>query len=107
MPRDNEPGQGKRKGTTSGSGKTSRYAPQAPTKPARWADVDSGYIQDALDALQSAGDALLLGASRDGSVLVATVCSGDERVKFYAKSPQEMDKHLVDIKEAAQGLAGK
>lgn len=91
---------------TSGSGKTTRYRPQESKGSLRWADVNPLILVDALDALQSAGDALLCGATRDGGVLVLTICSGDERTKFYCSSASELDKSLLDITTAAKGLSG-
>lgn len=106
MARNTEPGMGKPKGVTSGSGRTTRYNSVPTGKPARWGDVDGGRLTDMLDALQSAGDAALLGASRDGMVLVLTVCSGDERTKFYAKTAEEMDVHVAAVEASALSLSG-
>lgn len=107
MARKTEPGMPHDKGKTSGSGNVSRYAPKASATPARWADVDGGRLVDMLDALQSAGDAALLGATRDGGVLVLTVCSGDERAKYYAKNTQEMDAHIEEVTASAISLGGR
>lgn len=107
MAKNNEPGMGRAKGTTSGSGKTTRYSRDVPTEAPRWGDVDGGRLCDALDALQSAGDAALLGTTRDGGTLVLTVCSGDERVKFYARTATEMDAHIAEVCGSALRLSGR
>lgn len=103
MPNDKEPG------VPRGSKpKAYRSAYNRPSKkdPVRWGDVDAVSILDALDACQSAGDALLLGATRDGGALVITVCSGDERFKYYPTSASDAEETLVDITKAARSLAG-
>lgn len=100
------PNPGKRQ-KTSGSGTKSRYAPRISGEPPRWGSVDAVSLVECLDALQSAGDALLCGTSRDGMVLVTTVCSGDERVKFFAKTVEEMEEHLAEIKRLANFANGK
>lgn len=105
MTRKNEPGTPRAKGMTSGSGTTTRYRNRDNGAPARWSEVGGDGLIACLDAIQSAGDALLLGTSRDGNVLIATVCSGDERTKFYAKSASEMNQHLFDITASALGLS--
>jgi len=107
MPRKNEPGMPGEKGKTSGSGQVSRYIRSKSTGLVSWADVDGGRLVDMLAALQSAGDAAIFGSTRDGGVLVLTVCSGDERAKFYAATAQEMDAHIQDVTSSALSLAGR
>lgn len=102
-----EPGMPPERGKASGSGQKSRYSGARSTSPVRWGECDGSAVIACMDALQSAGDALLMGCSRDGNVLIITVCSGDERVKFYAKSAKEMNEHLFDITASALGLSGK
>lgn len=97
-----EPGQPKDKKTTSGSGRWSAYKPQLPETTVHWDEVSHGLLVECIFAVTRTGDALLLGATRDGGALVLTICSGDERVKFYAKSGEEMDSHLENIRRTAE-----
>jgi hypothetical protein len=103
MPNANEPGVPK---GSKPKGYRSAYNRLTRKDPVRWGDVDAVTILDALDACQSAGDALLLGATRDGGALVITVCSGDERFKYYPTSILEAETTLVDITKSAKSLAG-
>lgn len=98
MARDNEPGTpGYSKGGTRGSGKASPYRAQRDISSVDWSDVDSTTLSVACGAVVNHGDAFLAGRSMDGGVLVLTICAGTERVKYYARTPAEMTKHLVDI----------
>lgn len=98
MPRDNEPGQPKpRNGKTSGSGKWSHYGSTRGKPEADWGSVDAALLLDAVRAITSAGDAVLLGVTRSGGTLVCTVCSGEERLKLYATSVEEMEQHLKGL----------
>lgn len=101
MARDNEPGMGKAKGATNGSGKWSKYNGSAATEAVSWAKVDTSAVLDALVAITDAGGALLLGKTRDGGSFAITVCQGDERGKFYATTAAECIKHLAFIAENA------
>lgn len=98
MARDNEPGTpGYGKGKASGSGKVSPYRPQRTDVSINWRDVDSETLSGCVGAVTNHGDAVLLGRSVDGGVLVLTICAGGERIKYYARTPAEMTKHMSDI----------
>jgi len=83
--------------TTSGSGKKSPYNPNSSNGDIGWSSVEVDAISDAVDAITRNGDAILFSRSMDGGVLVATVCAGSERIKFYGRTGQEMTLHLRGI----------
>jgi hypothetical protein len=90
----------------SGSGKWSEYRQPNTGTRVSWGGVDPLALASCVDAITSNGDALLLGSSRDGTVLVVTVCSGDERAKFYYRSSEEANgglNYLADIAEQRSG----
>jgi len=93
--------------STSGSGKTSPYNPNRGNGNVDWASVEGDAILDAIDAITRNGDAVLLSRSMDGGVLVATVCAGSERIKFYGKSAEEMTAHLQGIKRELDIRSGR
>jgi hypothetical protein len=97
MARNHEPGMPPKKSATSGSGKWTKYTPKKTVEQVAWDECNSALIATAVCEVTRGGDALLFGATRDGGALVLTVCSGDERVKFYANAPEEMDTHLENI----------
>lgn len=92
---------------TAGSGKTSPYNPRRDTADVDWGSVEGDAILDAIDAITRNGDAVLFSRSMDGGVLVATVCAGDQRIKFYAKSSEEMSSHLKGIKRELDIRSGR
>lgn len=103
MPRGNrEPGM-PQEGKTRGSGKWSKYRQERLSDGPTWGDADPMEIWAAIVAVTRAGDALLLGGSRDGGVLVATVCSGNDRIKFYWRSVAEISSGLRELAELADG----
>lgn len=83
---------------TSGSGEKSPYTRTVSGNVTQWNDVDGDSIIDAIDAITRNGDAVLFARSSDSGVLVATVCTGDQRIKFYARTGEEMTGHLQEIK---------
>ena len=98
MARNNEPGMTKpKKQGASGSGRWSSYKAKETVVRLDWGDVDSSLLASAIGEAVNGGDALLFGASRDGGVLVLTVCSGDERLKLYAKSIEEANELLNTV----------
>lgn len=101
MKQQREPGMPPAKGKTSGSGKWSKYREQPVTTTVTWDEVGSALLVDAIYAVTNGGDAILLGAVRNGSALVMTICSGDERIKFYATTAQEMEDHLRNVATTA------
>jgi len=97
MARNDEPGMPKAKKQTAGSGKWSKYQPAGVKGSADWSKVDEALILAALASITSEGAALLFGSTRDKGALVLTICDGDERVKFYATTHDEMNSHLRDV----------
>lgn len=98
MARANEPGMpGKKHGKTSGSGKWSQYGGARRGAEADWGAVDPGLLLDAVRAITAVGDAVLFGVTRSGGTLVCTVCSGEERLKLYATTIEEMHEHLKGL----------
>lgn len=97
MARDNEPGMTKPKKSTGGSGKWTKYEASKPVTPIDWDEVDSKGIARTVQCVCGGGDAVLFGKSRDGGVLVLTICSGDDRRKLYGKSVSEMESHMHEV----------
>lgn len=104
MSRNNEPGTPHTKGQKS-QGHRSAYVRKNATTAVRWEDVNGDLLVGMLDALQSVGDAALLGATMDGGALVICVCSGDDRIKYYPSSVEEATQTIGEITNAAHGLA--
>lgn len=98
--------QAKKNGKARGSGKVSRYERKQALPGVRWRDVDASAIGECVHAVTSVGDAILFGAGNAGSVLVITVCSGERRIKFYARSVDEAIEHLAEIENAASAEDG-
>ena len=102
MARDNEPGMGKAKGTSAGgNGKRSKYVARGSETSVRIASISAESLRDAVDAVTNAGDAILLARTTAGDCLVFTVCSGAERIKFYARTVEEAETVLADIENQA------
>jgi hypothetical protein len=99
MARNDEPGMPKAKKPTSGSGKWTKYQRNYVKGDADWAKVDEALILAALSSVTAEGAALLFGTTRDKGALVLTVCDGDERVKLYASTREEMNEHLRSISD--------
>lgn len=97
MARDNEPGMTKSKKGTSGSGKWTKYDAKKAVTPIGWDEVNVSGISKTVQVVTGDGDAVLFGKSFDGGVLVLTICSGDDRRKFYGKSVEEMESHMHEI----------
>jgi hypothetical protein len=100
MARNDEPGQAKQRKGTSGSGKWSKYQPKSQNGELDWSKVDEAAILIALSNVTKEGAALLFGKTRDGGALVLTVCDGDERLKLYATTHEEMGVHLREVADA-------
>jgi hypothetical protein len=104
---DNDGGSRATHKPVAGSGKSSPYNPNRSNGNIDWASVEGDAIIDAIDAITRNGDAVLFSRSMDGGVLVATVCSGSERIKFYAKDAAEMTVHLQVIKRELDIRSGR
>lgn len=97
MARDDEPGMGKAKGTKNAKSKWTKYTPTASTKACFWEEISAPLIGELVGCVTRDGDAILLGTTRDGGAFAITVCSGDERIKFYARSSDELAKIITDL----------
>lgn len=64
---------------------------QVKDRPALADHSDLGLI---LDALIDGGDAIIIGATRDGGALAFTVMEGDQRHRTYAATDSELDGAL-------------
>jgi hypothetical protein len=104
MARDWEPGMARPKGKNNGvEGRRSRYRTSTEDGNINWDAVDGAILLATVAAVTQAGDAIVLARSSDGGVLSITVCSGQERVKFYAKDGLEGNRILTTICEQAGG----
>lgn len=107
MTRVNDELANNKKGALSGSGQWSEYRQSPANGPVSWRGVDHAAITACLDGVTSNGDAILFGGSRDGSILVVTICSGNERAKFYYRSAEEAGAGLFDIASIAEKRSGR
>lgn len=64
-------------------------------------EINAELIQECLHAVVQAGDAMLVGTSRDGGTLVIQMFSGDASDKLYASTAEELTLTLEGIREAA------
>lgn len=103
MGKDTTSGNGRAAAPTSGSGKRSKYLPRQVKGNVSWDEIDPVLLIATITALVGDGCALLIGATRDGGALALTICDGEERIKYYATSFQEMHGHLAVVYETAAG----
>lgn len=85
-------------------GKVSKWTQyQAPPRVANmsWDEVSLPLIGEVVGAVTRDGAAILLGTTRDGGALVITVCDGDQRIKFYASSSEEVSSMMSRVLAAA------
>lgn len=103
MARDNEPGMRRTNGQRAGgSGKWSKYrAGSRSDKRFSWSGVDSSIILDAVVSVTAGGAAIMFGQTRDGGCGVVTVCDGDDRLKLYGNSVEQMEEELRQLHEFA------
>jgi hypothetical protein len=97
MARDNEPGMPRKRKPAGGSGKWSEYVKGENSPAVQWDEVDAKGIARCVQVVTLGGDAVLFGQSQDSSVLVLTICSGSQRIKFYGKDVAEMENHLHNV----------
>jgi hypothetical protein len=106
MSRDNDHPKGNSGGNRVGNGgKRSKYRHSRRDGPIRWDSVEADLLRAAVDSVTEAGDAIVLARSGDGGVLSITVCSGEDRVKWYAHDGTEANQHLAEITTMAGGRA--
>lgn len=87
---------------TSGSGRWTQYNRPGTTAAPSWAEVDDLAVSQLIAEVTQDGDAVIFGVTRDGGALALTICSGDERGKYYAKSGAEMATQIRDILQLAK-----
>ena len=71
---------------------------------AHWEDAEADALWRAVCAVTEAGDAIMFGKTRDGGALVVTLMSGDERIKQYAHTEEQVAKLLVDIRASIEDI---
>jgi hypothetical protein len=94
MARDNEPGMTPKRKGTSGSGKWTKYKARENSGDADWSKVDEALLLAALVTVTKEGAALLFSRTKDGGALCLTLCDGDDRMKLYGRTREEMNDHL-------------
>lgn len=62
-----------------------------------WADVDAEQIRSAINAVASAGAAILFSTSSDGGVLSLLVMDGDQKPRFYPKTAEQAEIILSKV----------
>lgn len=97
MPNNNEPGIAKARSSSAGAGKWQRYQQKQSHSEVEWGVVSAQLIGELVQEVTRSGDAVLLGTSRDGGTLVITICSGDQRIKFYASSAEQAESQLREL----------
>lgn len=66
-------------------------------------EVDADLLREALTAVLTAGDAILLGTTRDGGAVAIQAYSGDQIDKLYGSSVVELEVVLSGVRDAAKG----
>ncbi len=103
MAREVEPGMGKSGGGKKSGPKWTAYRKVPDELRPTWEEADNGLLIQVIVEVTHNGDAILLGSTRDGGSLVLTICSGDERIKFYMRTSEEIDSQLRELIAQAQG----
>jgi hypothetical protein len=89
----------KKQGT---SGKWSAYQSKPAATHIEWSELDASLVGQLVQAVTQDGDAVLLGATRDGGALVITICAGDQRIKFYCTTLEQAESQLIELIAQAQ-----
>lgn len=97
---------GKKKGVAGGSGQRSPYRVNENRSRVGWEVANATTLWQVVAATTRAGDAILFGGTRSGDILVCTVCSGEERIKFYWSTASAVEEGLQEIIEAADFRSG-
>ena len=63
-------------------------------RPAFGDTSDTGLV---IDKILDAGNAILIGTTRDGSTVSLTILEGNERHRTYCSSPEELERALHAI----------
>lgn len=97
MANGNNPSNGK--GTGKGGNFDTRKNPFASKKPTnnRPRLDDTASLGTALDAILDTGNAVIIGATRDGGALVFTILDGEERHRTYCSNDEELDEAIGEI----------
>lgn len=102
MSSQREPGMPAGKKKSADGSKWTKYQPKKAANPLSWDEVSAPLIGELVGAVTRDGAAILLGTTRDGGALVVTVCAGDERIKFYASTPEEVASMLANLIATAE-----
>lgn len=92
-----EPGMPKASKRSDAGSKWTKYQPGNVGPKIAWDEVSYPQIGEMVAAVTRDGSALLLGTTRDGGALVVTVCAGDERIKFYASTAEEVASMIQNV----------
>jgi len=69
---------------------------------ATWEDADQETLWRCVQEVTNQGDAVMFSKTRDEGAVVLTVLSGDERIRQYATTAEEIAELLRAVREAAQ-----
>jgi len=61
-------------------------------------DVDANELAFAVASVVSAGDAVVLGRSRDGGALCITILAGDDKTRLWSASAFELSENVALVK---------
>lgn len=64
-----------------------------------WSDVDGDELQHFIEMVCDYGACVIMSRSADGGVLSLTVISGNDRLRAYARSGDEMLRHFTSVLE--------
>lgn len=64
-----------------------------------WSEVDNQAIRDAVVAVAAAGASILLGRTSDGGAFVVQVYDGNERLKRWPHTVEELEQDLRYISD--------
>ncbi len=67
-------------------------------------NIPAEYWRDAVLAVLLAGDAVLLGTTRDGGAVVMTIMEGDRRHRQYFSDATELMASLQELGKSVEGL---
>lgn len=70
-----------------------------PGRSVDWSEVDNQILRDAVVAVAGAGASILLGRTSDGGAFVVQVYDGDERLKRWPHSVDELEQDLAYIRD--------
>lgn len=65
-----------------------------PVDPIGWGEADNQQLRDCICAVTDAGAAIMLGRTSDGGALSITVLDGEQRIREWPHSAEELGKTL-------------